>query len=141
VTAAEALTAALAAEHAAIFGYGVVGAHLDRIAQGSARDAEQAHRDRRDALMTRLIAASVPPPAAEPAYSLPFEVADRASALRLAVALEEGAGRAWRQAVPVTSGTDRKLAIDALMDTAVRATRWRKAAGISPATVPFPGTP
>jgi ferritin-like protein len=137
----EVFTAALAAEHACIFGYGVVGAHLDKAGQDLARQAETAHRNRRDALVVRIAAASATPPAAAAAYVLPFPVTDRSSALKLAVALEEGTGRAWRQVLPVTSGEERKFALDALIDCAVRATRWRMVAGISPATVPFPGAP
>jgi hypothetical protein len=137
----EALAAALEAEHAAIFGYGVVGAHLDRSGQTACRQAETAHRDRRDALVARMVAANEAPPAAAPAYELPFAVADRDSALRLAVHLEEGAARAWRQALPATSGDERRFAVAALMDCAVRATRWRRTAGTLPATVPFPGAP
>jgi ferritin-like protein len=137
----DALSAALAAEHAAIFGYGAVGGHLDRAGQDAARQAETAHRNRRDALVVRIAAASASPPAAAPAYALPFPVTDRTSALKLAVALEEGAAQAWRQALPATSGNDRRLALDALMDCAVQATRWRRSAGILPPTVPFPGAP
>jgi hypothetical protein len=141
IGATEALAAALAAEHAAIFGYGVVGAHLDRSGQAATRQAESAHRDRRDALVNRLLSASATPPAADPAYQLPFAVTDRESALQLAVHLEEGAATAWRQALPATSGDTRKFAVTALMDCAVRATRWRRTAGVLPATVPFPGAP
>jgi len=137
----DALAEALAAEHAAIFGYGAVGARLDKAGQEAARQAETAHRNRRDALVVRIAAASATPPPAAPAYQLPFPVTNRASALRLAIALEEGAAQAWRRALPVTSGDDRRLGIEALMDCAVRATRWRRAAGVLPATVPFPGAP
>jgi uncharacterized protein DUF4439 len=134
-----ALITALAAEHAAIFGYGVAGAHLDKAGQDVARQAESAHRARRDALIVRIAATSASPPATAPAYALPFPVTDRDSALRLAVVLEEGTGRAWHQALGVTVGDERRLALDALVDTAVRATKWRRTAGISPATVIFPG--
>lgn len=140
-SAAEALSTALAAEHAAIFGYGAVGARLDAAGQTAARQAEAAHRSRRDAVVVRIAAANATPPPAAPAYELPFPVTDRPSALKLAIALEEGAAHAWRQALAATSGDDRKLAVEALMDCAVRATRWRSTAGISPSTVPFPGTP
>ncbi len=140
MSATDALAAALAAEHAAIFGYGVAGAHLDRAGQESARQAETAHRNRRDALVQRIAAASASPPVAAPAYSLPFPVADSAKALALAIAIEEGTARAWRQAVPATTGDDRRLAVTALMDCAVRATRWRAAARVRPTTVTFPGT-
>lgn len=138
-TATEALATALAAEHAAIFGYGALGARLDRSTQGAAREAETAHRGRRDAVALRIAAAGGTPPAAAPAYQLPFAVTDRASALRLAIALEEGAAQAWRHALSATSGEERKFALDALIDCAVRATRWRVAAKITPATVTFPG--
>ena len=106
----DALAEALAAEHAAIFGYGAVGARLDKAGQEAARQAETAHRNRRDALVVRIAAASATPPPAAPAYQLPFPVTNRASALRLAIALEEGAAQAWRRALPVTSGDDRRLA-------------------------------
>jgi len=136
---AEALAAALSAEHAAIFGYGAVGAHLDKSGQAAAHQAEAAHRDRRDTVMARMLSVSASPPAAAPAYQLPFPVTDRESALRLAVHIEEGAARAWRQALPATTGDDRRFAVTALLDCAVRATRWRRTAGVLPATVPFPG--
>ena len=140
MTAADALGAALVAEHAAIYGYGVVGAHLDKAGQDAARVAEAAHRSRRDALTVRLAQGSTVPPAAEPAYTLPFAVSGRESALRLAVALEEAAAQAWRRALPQTTAEDRRLAVQALVDCAVQATRWRRTARVSPATVPFPGS-
>ena len=52
------------------YGYGVVGGHLTRGDQDAARLAEGAHRARRDALLVRLTAAKVTPPAAQVAYSL-----------------------------------------------------------------------
>ncbi len=75
------LTDALAAEHAAIWGYGVVGAHLTGAAVDQARQCEAAHRDRRDVLLEQLSAGGATPPAAAPAYDLPFPVVDQASAL------------------------------------------------------------
>ena len=101
----EALAAALAAEHATIFGYGVAGARLAGQHLTAVREAEQVHRARRDTLLTRLIAASVQPPSAEPAYALPFPVTDAAGALRLAVHLEErtAAGGGTRSGPPTGS--------------------------------------
>jgi hypothetical protein len=140
LSATDAFLAAIEAEHAAIFGYGVAGARMDRDGQVAAREAEAAHRDRRDALVTRVAAAGATPPPAAAAYGLPFPVTDRPSALRLAVALEDGTAAVWRQTLSATAGEERRLAIDALTDCAVRATRWRLAADITPATVPFPGS-
>lgn len=135
----ERLSAALAAEHAAIFGYGLVGARLDQATVALAAQAELAHRSRRDALLVRLAARGVNPPAAEPAYQPPNAVTDQASALQLAITIEERTAAVWRAALLQTDGDDRKLALDALVDCAVRATRVRRAAGRTPATVPFPG--
>ncbi len=139
--APEAFAAALAAEHAAIFGYGVVGARADKTGREAARQAEAAHRTRRDALVVRLTGAGATPAPAHPAYALPFPVSDRMSALALAIELEERTAGAWRDTVPATEGEERRIALEAFMDCAVRATRWRRLAGVLPATVPYPGTP
>jgi Domain of unknown function (DUF4439) len=135
-----ALGAGLTAEHAAIFGYGIVGAHLAGELQNVARQVEAAHRDRRDTVALRIAAAGGTPEPAAAAYALPFPVTDAASAMKLAVALEEGAAGAWRKATGLTTGEERKLALEALMASAVQATHWRVAAGITPVTVPFPGS-
>jgi hypothetical protein len=138
----EQLSAALAAEEAAIYAYGLIGVRLtgdgDRT---EARTAEQIHRDRRDALVSRLAqlnASTAPAPAA---YELPFAVTDRASALKLAVHVEDGVAAAWRAVLPVTETADRTAALSGLTDSAVRATRWRRRAGVTPLTLPFPGRP
>ena len=49
---------------------------------------------------------------------------------------------AWRRCgvnLADVTGEDRRMAVAALVDAAVRATGWRQAAGMDPATVPFPG--
>jgi hypothetical protein len=139
VTAADdRLAAALEAEHAAIFGYGAVGAH----AAGDvslAQAAESAHRGRRDALIVRLTSKGVAVPAAQAIYSLPFPVTDLASALKLAQTLEDRCAAIWRLALPDTNGDERKMALDALIDCATRGTAFRKAAGTTPSTTAFPG--
>jgi hypothetical protein len=137
---ASALGRALAAEYAAIFGYGVAGAHLAGDDQITARQAESAHRARRDALLVRLTTSNAAPPPADPAYALPFPVTDRPSALKLATQLEDASARVWHAALAATTGDDRSMAANALVDCAVRATRWRRIAGVMPATLTFPGT-
>ena len=136
----EQLAAALAAEEAAIYAYGVIGVHLtgsDEVAR--ARAAEQEHRVRRDDLVARLdeLKASVAP--APAAYTLPFEVTDRTTALQLAIHVEDGVAQAWRVLLPVTEGAERLEALARLTDSAVRATRWRRAAEVVPLTLAFPG--
>ncbi|GIF36164.1 ferritin-like domain-containing protein [Actinoplanes xinjiangensis] len=138
----EQLAAALAAEEAAIYAYGVIGVHLtgsDEVSR--ARAAELEHRARRDALVDRideLRASAAPAPAA---YRLPFEVTDREGALKLAVHVEDGVAQAWRVLLPVTEGEERIDALSHLTDSAVRATRWRRIAGVTPLTIAFPGRP
>lgn len=134
------LQAALAAEHAAIFGYGALGPHLTGASREAATETEQTHRDRRDTVAALLIRAKAEPVPAERAYALPFPVEGRAAALKLAIQLEERTAAAWRAAVPELAGADRTLAITALTECAVRATRWRRAlAPNAPVTVAFPG--
>ena len=135
----EQLSAALAAEEAAIYAYGLIGVRLPASARTEARAAEAAHRARRDVLVSRLDqlkASTAPAPAG---YQLPFEVTNRASALKLAVHVEDGVAQAWRAALPVTADADRSASLSALTDAAVRATRWRRLAGLTPLTLPFPG--
>jgi uncharacterized protein DUF4439 len=130
---------ALAAEHAAIFAYGVIGGRLDGDEADAARAAEEAHRSRRDALLLRLsqVEATAPPAAAS--YELPFAVTDAGSARQLAILVEERVGAVWRANLPAAGREDRTEALAALVDAAVRATGWRIAAGVAPPTVAFPG--
>ena len=138
----EQLSAALAAEEAAIFAYGPIGVNLTAAGDvAEARAAEAAHRGRRDVLISDLdqLKASIPP--APAGYELPFPVNDRAAALKLAIHVEDGVAAAWRAVLPVTAAADRGTALDALTDAAVRATHWRRLAGVTPVTLPFPGRP
>ncbi|MDT5032301.1 MAG: hypothetical protein QOC94_2472 [Actinoplanes sp.] len=138
----EQLAGALAAEEAAIYAYGLIGVHLTAAGDRTeARAAEAAHRDRRDTLISWLAAARASTGPAPAAYELPFPVIDRASALKLAIHVEDGVAQSWRVVLPVTEGGDRGSALSALTDAAVRATRWRRLAEVTPVTLPFPGRP
>ncbi|MGH3734830.1 MAG: ferritin-like domain-containing protein [Micromonosporaceae bacterium] len=134
------LADALSAEHAAVFGYGAVGAHLSGALLKASQQAEDQHRARRDQLLERLAEASPAPPPAEPAYPLPFPVSNPQSAIKLALHLEERVAAVWRATLGTTRGEDREHGVAALIDCAVRASRWRTAAK-QPPTVPFPGDP
>ncbi len=69
-----ALQAALAAEHAAVYGYGVAGAHLSGARQKAAAQDWQIHEASRDALAAMITARGAQPVAAAAAYRLPFRV-------------------------------------------------------------------
>jgi hypothetical protein len=136
----EQLAGALAAEEAAIYAYGPIGVRLTSNGdRDEARSAEAAHRSRRDTLVSRLTALKAPLAPAPAAYELPFAVTNRATALKLAIQVEDGVAQAWRAVLPVSEGGDRSTALSALTDSAVRATRWRRLAGASPVTMAFPG--
>ncbi|NUQ97536.1 MAG: DUF4439 domain-containing protein, partial [Streptomyces sp.] len=85
----KALQAALAAEHAAVYGYGVVGGQIRPERRTEARTAYDAHRARRDALTREVRDLGATPVAAAAAYALPFPVPDSAAAVRLATELED----------------------------------------------------
>jgi hypothetical protein len=132
--------AALAAEHAAVYAYGVLGARLSTAQRRQATAAFDAHRSRRDALASGLRAAGLPAPPAEPAYDVAVSTA--ADARALAVRLEEGVGVRWRDLVGGTSDPAvRAQAVSALTDTAVRAAQWRRLLGVRPPSVALPGVP
>jgi hypothetical protein len=149
--------AALAAEHAAVWAYDLASAFVTGSAASQLRDAASVHQARRDATQRLLADAGTRPVPPEPGYLTPEPVTDTASAVRLAITVETDVAGAWRAVLersapgPATRGptirgpalqspTIRALALNALVDSAVRASRWRASAGITPVTVPFPGT-
>ena len=137
-----ALQAVLAAEHAAVWGYGVVGAALAADARGDAVAGEAAHRDLRDRVAELLDSRGVDPVAAEGGYALPFPVLSAHDAAMLAVTLEDGVSKAWvRLLDQAAQKSTRQLAVDSLAEAELRAVSWRTAAGRTPVTSAFPGLP
>lgn len=120
-----ALQAALAGEHAAIYGYGVVGASLSGARRRLATAADSAHRARRDQLRELLVQRRATPVAAEATYRLPAAVTNSEDAVRLAVLLEERLASVWVNAVGELTGELRSLAALAVQEVAVRAAIWR----------------
>lgn len=138
--ATDRLQVALAAEHAAIYAYGVIGAHLTGDELELAHDADRAHRDLRDTVADLVSAAGATPNAAAAAYRLPKPVTDRTGALALAVDIETKIATVWRSTLGAVSDANRATALQALMDAAVRAAEWRAATNPDAApTTPWPG--
>jgi hypothetical protein len=137
-----ALREALAAEHAAVWGYGVIGAALTEDARPPATAAETAHRDVRDRVMALLDERKADPVRAEGAYTLPFPVLSDVDAAALAVVLEEGTSSAWVRVLDQAADRDvRELAVTWLSAAEGRAVAWRGPAGKTPLTTAFPGLP
>ena len=137
-----ALNEALAAAHAAVWGYGVVGAALGQDASSGAAAAETAHRDLRDRVTALLVERKTEPVGAEGGYALPFPVLSEVDAAALAVVLEDGVAAAWVRVLDqAAERSTRELAVTTLSAAELRAVGWRAAAGQSPVTRAFPGLP
>lgn len=137
-----ALQAWLAGEHAAIYGYGVLGARLPASSRPAAVVALNAHRGRRDALQVLLAGRGLDPVAAAPAYDLPAPVRNAAGALALAIQLEERLAEVSYAVVAAADTADvRRIGAVAMQEQAVRAAGWRSLAGAAPVTTAFPGRP
>lgn len=131
--ALDAAQAALAAEHAAVYGYGVVGGRVGDERRAEATTAYDAHRSRRDGLARTVRDLGGKPVAAAAAYALPFEVPDGAAAIELAADLEDRIAGVYSDLVRAAEGPLRQDAAGALREAAVRAVRWRGSG------VAFPG--
>lgn len=137
-----ALQEVLAAEHVAVWGYGVVGATLAPGARNAAVAGEAAHRDVRDRVAELLDSRRATPVAAKGGYALPFPVLSAHDAATLAVTLEDGVSRAWVRLLDQAAlKSTRQLAVDALAAAELRAVGWRTTAGKTPVTSAFPGLP
>ncbi len=130
-----ALQAALAAEHAASYGYGVVGAHLAGRAQQAARTDWVAHEVARDQLTAMISQLGAVPVPSAVAYALPAQVRTAGQARELAVTLENRVTQAYIALVAVGDVSIREYGAQAARSGALRAAAWRGS------TVAFPGLP
>lgn len=137
-----ALQRTLAGENAAVYGYGVVGAHAPDRDRGTALVALARCRARRDALRSLLIARGATPGAAAAAYGLPFPVTSGGPALRLAIRLEEALAATYFALISATDDAElRRFAAVAMQEQAARAAGWRTRLRLQLPTTPFPGRP
>jgi hypothetical protein len=120
-----ALQAALAAEHAAVYGYGVAGAHLSGARQKAAEQDWQLHEASRDALAAMITALGAQPVAAAAAYRLPFPVNSGRAAVSLAAFLEDRVATAYLGVVALSETRLRLFGARALESAALRAAGWR----------------
>jgi len=132
-----ALQSALAAEHSACYGYGVVGAHL---AAGSAAQAAAgadwfAHQRARDELTAMISDRGGQPAAAAVAYALPFPVTSATTAAQLAATMEDQVAQAYLGLVALTEPELRVFGAEQVRASALRAESWRGS------TQAFPGLP
>ncbi len=132
---ARALAQVLAAEHAAVYAYGVVGAQCDDAHRDLAEQRLQQHAARRDLLAARLTTARRTPPPAAPAYGLPFPVDSPAEARDLAAHVELAVAAANADLVAAAAPERRLEPARWLAQNAVAARTWRAR------STAFPGLP
>ena len=120
-------------EDAAVYGYGVAGAHLSGSRQAAAQQDWEGHNQARDTLTAMIYALGAQPVAAQAFYALPFPVHDGTSAMALAVYLEDGVTRAYLGIVAVSDQRLRDFGALAMQSSAERAAYWRGS------TQAFPG--
>ena len=130
-----AMQAALAAEQAASYGYGVVGAHLTGPRFTTATVDCVAHQRARDALSAMIAARGGQPRAAAAAYRLPITVTTNKQATALAILLERQVTAAYLGLVAAPDPALRTFAARNMRDAAVREARW------SDHPQAFPGLP
>jgi hypothetical protein len=125
MSAANALVAALKAEYAAVYLYGLIGGRASRggkpaeIARINAMYA--AHRTRRDQLIALLAARKVAVPAPAVAYTPPVDPTAASTRTACARQIEVRSESIYVQLVAATAGTERAFAINALSSVSTAA--------------------
>ena len=140
--ATQALRAALGAEHAAIWVYGLASAYAgENRVRDAIEDAMAEHRKQRDEADRLIRDTGQTPPSAQPAYDA-GQLTDQKSAVQLLVKTENDCQIGWRAVLESTEDPGiRRTALDGLTTSAARATRWRLTIGQRPAAAEFPGKP
>jgi hypothetical protein len=134
------LQVALAAEHAAVWVYGLVGAFLPADFGDAEKSGAAEHALRRDLLQTMLSASGATPVAPEPAYVPKKPVTDSASAALVVATAEADCASAWLAVVNHTDDAGlRTTALHALVAASRRGTPWRSEAGEKPVAIALPG--
>ncbi|MGV9303184.1 MULTISPECIES: ferritin-like domain-containing protein [unclassified Nonomuraea] len=136
MTDVQAVNKALAAEHAAVYAYGLMGARTTGDLRDKVTAAFDAHRARRDQLRALVSAAGGKPAEPEAAYTLPSVPGSAAAAVRLAVQVEAGITAAYLELAAASEPATRRLAALAMQESAVRSYGFRPAVSTA-----FPGMP
>ncbi|RNL65099.1 DUF4439 domain-containing protein [Nocardioides marmoriginsengisoli] len=129
MTPLEALQATLAAEHAAVYLTGVLGAQASQSRQpvlyAALTSAYRAHRRNRDHLTVAITTAGGVPVAAAVAYELPPAMSNASELNDAALQLERRIAETYGQLVENTAGAERRWALVALTESATRYLEFR----------------
>lgn len=137
MTPVQALQKALAAEHAAVHLYGLLGSQASKARQpvlyALLSQAYEAHRTSRDRLTVLVSAKGTDPVAAEVDYKVPGRTSTAAQIEAVARTIEGRVTSTYGELVANTAGSDRRWAITALDASALREVAF----GVAPTN--FPG--
>ena len=129
----------LANEHAALYLYGVLGAHTSASRSPSlyaAVDAAySAHRERRDRLTAMIEDAGEDPVASEPGYAIPSRLGTDQQVAAEGLRLERGSAARYLWLVENSTDDLRSMGVSALRNTAVRELSLRGSPEIFPGAV------
>ncbi|MDQ3484402.1 MAG: ferritin-like domain-containing protein, partial [Actinomycetota bacterium] len=121
MTFLDSLQTALAAEHAAVYLYGALGAQTSQSAEPglflAVSEAYAAHRAARDRLVARVTDLDAAPIAAEAVYELPTDLSTTALVARRALELERSCATTYAFLVANSPSKERQFAITALTQT------------------------
>jgi hypothetical protein len=123
-TPVAALQDVLRSEHAAVYGYGLLGPQLTGTGRSDALSALDHHRLRRDGIRAMITAAGAVPPEAEAAYRPGIPLNSPSAAVELAARIEGDLALAYGRLVAATTDDTRASAARWLQDAAVRQARW-----------------
>jgi hypothetical protein len=136
MSAADALQTTLEAEHAAVYLFGLLGSRTSQATEkalyAALRDAYEAHRERRDALIGEIAALGDTPAPAAAAYTAPAGLDTPEGRYAAALTLERGCASTYAALVAATTGAGRLAAIGYLDDAAVRELSFRGTPEIFP---------
>jgi hypothetical protein len=137
VSEVDTLQQTLAAEHAAVYVFGVLGgraAHLTApVLRAAISTAYDLHRGRRDALEAMITAAGTDPVPAEPAYALTRDLVTPGQLASAALRAERACLTTYGALVAASTGATRAWAVTALIGTAA------SELGFGGAAEPLPG--
>ncbi|WP_307827562.1 ferritin-like domain-containing protein [Planomonospora sp. ID82291] len=129
------LSTALAAEHAAVYAYGVIAARTTGDLRATATAAFRSHRVRRDRLRVLITERGGVPAEADAAYALPVTPSTAAQAVELAVLVERGVTTAYLELAADDDAALRRMAALAMQECV------KRAYGLRPEIEAFPGMP
>lgn len=136
-----ALTTVIDAENAAIFAYGVATAFTSSASRSTVAEYIAAHRVARDRANAAILTVGGTEQVPAAGYTLPKPVDSAASAGAVLLDAEETLARAYRALLEQASTADlRRIGVDGLTASALRAAYWRGALKESPVTVALPGS-